>query len=148
MAMCSQEKICILQKKGIEDAENVGASHRGNGKSVVLELTMTDDDLKAIEARLDELGDFKCQECGFPTVYIRALLDEVKCHRCPIGLDDAPDICSASSCPTCMASRLKGALDEVERLRAYIREITTTKPANKPTFDAGPYWGPSGGSHD
>ena len=43
---------------------------------------------------------------------------------------------------------IRALLDEVERLRAYIREITTTKPANKPTFDAGPYWGPSGGSHD
>ena len=66
----------------------------------------------------------------------------------PTGGEDRAHWANVYNAENCekMAMEFRALLDEVERLRLYIREITTTKPANKPTFDAGPYWGNSGGS--
>lgn len=38
--------------------------------------------------------------------------------RCPIGLDSAPMLCSAGTCPVCMEARLNGALDELSGVHA------------------------------
>ena len=42
--------------------------------------------------------------------------------RCPIGLDDSPEICSAGSCDYCLPRRLAGQRDEAHAQIAALRE--------------------------
>lgn len=38
-------------------------------------------------------------------------------RKCPIGLDDARELCSAGSCDPCVQARLKWSSEKIERLR-------------------------------
>lgn len=41
-------------------------------------------------------------------------------EKCPIGLDEKPELCSAGTCYSCLAAELDRLREEVERLRAII----------------------------
>lgn len=86
---------------------------------------MTDEQLQEIRARL---------EGATPRPWVA---EGLSCNYLNVDADTR----FVAYAPTDIAA----LLDEVDQLKAYIREITTTKCTNKPVLDAGPYWGNSGG---
>lgn len=100
---------CYMAEADCRRDMNAAAAEieRLRGQVAELELTGTQ---KELQAMLHQLGlDFESMR--HRAIKAEAEIERLRALTCPLGLDNSRTLCSAGSCPGCLADR------EIERLR-------------------------------